>query len=499
MTTIVQVKTTRITIAGFEVEISRVEGLSSKLSLAFCRRSLVLAACLAAATLLLSISLPETAAAAIRNTGGDTCKNSVHISILLKQEKAQLLRAKHRMPSVPAKVVRRIRGRIDQLRRDLKCKPVSSSSAINLPSDPVATPENQVATPETIPPPSADSPSSETSPGVETEHPKVPLSVAVKGNQLVDGNGDTVLLHGVNLSGTMWSCLNGKAFASPIDDAALASMIAWHVNAVRIPMNEDCWLGINGAPTNVDAYHAEIRDFVERLNALGIYVILDLHWNAPGTTLAHLGVGFEGEFEMADLNHAPAFWESVASYFKDDPAVLFDLFNEPFGISWSCWREGCHAPRGFQTAGMQRLVEAVRSTGATQPVMVAGLQRASLAGEEWLRNRPLDPAGQLVASIHAYGVLGGYPANIGVVAKQVPVVMSEIGEKDCADKALDNLLPWADSNGVSYLAWAWYTGDCSKGPALISNYSGTPTPYGIGFREHLVHTFPAPSPPSTGL
>ena len=297
----------------------------------------------------------------------------------------------------------------------------------------------------------------------------------------------------------MWSCLYGKAFASPINDAALASMIAWHINAVRIPMNEDCWLGINGAPTNIDAYHAEIKNFVERLNALGIYVILDLHWSAPGTILAHPGPGFGSFFEMADADHAPAFWESVASYFKENHAMLFDLFNEPFGISWSCLREGCFAPRGFQAAGMQKLIEAVRNTGATQPVMVAGLRSASLAGNEWLRSQPKDPAGQLVASIHAYDVLGNYAANIGVVAKQVPVVMSEIGEKDCADKALDNLLPWADSNGVSYLAWAWYTGDCSKGPALISNYSGTPTPYGIGFREHLIHTFPAPSPPSPGL
>lgn len=318
----------------------------------------------------------------------------------------------------------------------------------------------------------------------------------MSGNHLVNAAGTAVTLHGVNLSGTMWKCLGGKAFASPIDEASLASMVAWHINAVRIPMNEDCWLGINGAPTNVDAYHAELKDFVDRLHSLGLYAILDLHWSAPGATLSHLGVGFEGEFEMADADHSPAFWESVASYFKEDHAVLFDLFNEPFGVSWSCWRKGCWAPRGFETAGMQQLVEAVRRTGANQPVMVSGLGWASEAGEAWLRNRPVDPDGQLVAAVHAYGVLGNYHANLGIVAEQVPVVMSEVGEKDCTHTALDTLLPWADRNGVSYLAWAWYTGNCSTGPALISDYSGTPTPYGIGFREHLVGTFPAPLPPS---
>jgi hypothetical protein len=224
-----------------------------------------------------------------------------------------------------------------------------------------------------------------------------------------------------------------------------------------------------------------------------MYVILDLHWSAPGTILSHLGPGFEGQFEMADADHAPAFWESVASYFADDHAMLFDLFNEPFGISWSCWREGCWAPRGFKTAGMNDLVDAVRRVGATQPILVGGLNWASQGGAEWLRNRPIDPAGQLVASIHAYGVLGNFHLNAGVIAEQVPVVMSEIGEKDCADYSLERLMPWADENGVSYLAWAWYTGDCASGPALISDYSGTPTPYGIGFREHLRLTFPAPT------
>jgi len=51
-----------------------------------------------------------------------------------------------------------------------------------------------------------------------------------------------------------------------------------------------------------------------------------------------------------------------------DPALLFDLYNEPHDISWSCWRYGCATPDGWQTAGMETLVNVVRSAGATQPV-----------------------------------------------------------------------------------------------------------------------------------
>jgi endoglucanase len=317
------------------------------------------------------------------------------------------------------------------------------------------------------------------------------LAIAVNGNHLVNGSRQIVTLHGVNISGTQWQCLVGRAFDSPNDEASIAAIAAWHANAVRIPLNEDCWLGINGVRESSARYHAEIRSYVDRLHAHGLYAILDLHWNAPGTTLSHIGEAYSGYFGMADEDHAPAFWSSLAAYFKHDHAILFDLFNEPSDISWSCWRNGCVAPRGFQTAGMQQLVNAVRATGATQPVMVGGLEKASLDGQAWLANRPEDPAGQLVASAHVYGEssVAAFNSNLLVVAERFPLVLGEVGEKNCADNDLDVLLPWADHRGISYLAWDWFVGSCSD-PSLIVDYHGTPTSYGAGYREHLVQNFP---------
>lgn len=327
----------------------------------------------------------------------------------------------------------------------------------------------------------------------EDEKPKE-LSIAVNGNNLVNGDGKAVTLHGVNISGTEWQCLYGHAFYGPHNEESIAAIAAWHVNAVRIPLNEDCWLGINGAPTDVNVFHEEIRDYVEQLHAHGMYAILDLHWSAPGNILSHLGPGFEGYFEMADETHAPAFWASVASYFKEDHAVLFDLFNEPKGISWSCWLNGCVAPRGYQTAGMQQLVDVVREAGATQPIMAGGLESASELGNGWLDNHPVDPIDQLVASVHVYdeNSINRFNTNIGVVASKFPVVAGELGETDCSDKDLQAFLPWADEHGVSYVAWAWFVGSCTGYPSLISEYNGTPTNYGIGYREHLLAKFPAP-------
>jgi endoglucanase len=313
-----------------------------------------------------------------------------------------------------------------------------------------------------------------------------PLQIAVYGNHLINGAGRPATLRGVNISGTEWQCLSGRAFAGPSDEASIAAIAAWQVNTVRIPLNEDCWLGINGAPGDVDAYRETMRDYVERLHINGLYAILDLHWNAPGDAKAQSGQ------VMADADHSPDFWTSVASYFKDDPAVLFDLYNEPRDISWSCWRDGCD-DSGFRVAGMQQLVNAVRTAGATQPVMVGGLGWASQLGQAWLQNRPSDPARQMVAAIHIYNQrdIGYFNAEIGSVATQFPVVVGEIGEMDCGHGALDAFLPWADSRGVSYLAWAWYVGDCADYPSLIADYGGTPTDFGVGYRNHLLTSPPA--------
>jgi Cellulase (glycosyl hydrolase family 5) len=60
----------------------------------------------------------------------------------------------------------------------------------------------------------------------------------------------------------------------------------------------------------------------------------------------------------ADADHSPKFWSSVATYFKANPAVVFDLYNEPHVGSWACWRDGCTSSAGWRTAGMQALVNA---------------------------------------------------------------------------------------------------------------------------------------------
>jgi len=73
-------------------------------------------------------------------------------------------------------------------------------------------------------------------------------TVSVRGNHLISSKGKVVRMTGVNRSGAEYACAEGWGiWDGPTNtNSAVQAIAAWHVNAVRIPLNEDCWLGING-------------------------------------------------------------------------------------------------------------------------------------------------------------------------------------------------------------------------------------------------------------
>lgn len=313
-----------------------------------------------------------------------------------------------------------------------------------------------------------------------------PSALSVEGNELVNAEGETVVLNGFNRTGTEWPCIHGWGFIDgPSDDAAIDLMASWEPNTIRVPMNQQCWLGYGETTPEWtgENYRAFIEDWVTRITEAGMYAVLDLHWSSPGTETA------EGQQQMADADNSPDFWASVAERFKDNPAVLYDLYNEPHDISDECWRDGCTVDAGWEAAGMQDLVDAVRSTGATQPVIVTCNWWGNGCGG-YLDHMPTDPEGNLVASVHVYEQTGCntqvcWDADVAPIAAAVPTVFGEFGDAGCNHDWSDLLIDWADARGIGWTAWSWYP-SCDM-PGLISDWDGTPTGYGEGIKEALAN------------
>ena len=332
----------------------------------------------------------------------------------------------------------------------------------------------------------------------------------VSGNKLVNAHGQRVVLHGVNRSSGQYACVQGWGiWSGPMNQASVTAMKGWGVNAVRVPLNEACWNGesyVKAAYRGTN-YRRAVEAYVSLLRRNGLVAILDLHWSDgayTGSSSACSSAQAVCQKPMPDAAESIPFWTSVARAFQGNDAVIFDLFNEPYpektpgdaADGWSCWLHGGTC-RGisYPVAGMQSLVNAIRSADAKNVIMLGGLAWANDL-TEWLQHEPSDPDHNLVASWHSYSfnscsAPSCWGTQIAPVIAKVPVIVGELGEKDCADTYIDPLLKWLDGRLTSYLAWSWNVGgSCASGPSLITSYDGTPTGYGSGYRSHLLSLSP---------
>ena len=317
----------------------------------------------------------------------------------------------------------------------------------------------------------------------------------VQGNKILNAQGQNVILHGVNRSGFEQGCssYNTMFGEGPLDQAAVDAIKSWRSNVVRVTLNEDCWLGINGVPAAFAGtnYQTAVKNWVNLLTQNGLYAIVDLHWSAPGTTLA------TGQQPMPDMDHSPTYWTQVATTFKNNPGVIFDPYNEPYPDSnrdttaaWTCWRDGGTCPGvPFQAAGMQTLVNAIRNTGATNLILLGGVQYSNTF-TQWIQYKPTDPQNNLAASWHVYEftwcvTVSCYDSNVGTLAASFPLVAEEVGVDNCDATWFTTLLNWLDAKGIGYLAWTWNIWGGCNAIALISDYTGTPTQYGLIYKNHL--------------
>jgi len=362
----------------------------------------------------------------------------------------------------------------------------------------------------------------------------------------VDGSGKTVQLRGVNVSGLETYAVQGWSPNDPWGGQApnFTAIKSWGINAIRVPLNEASWNGgtcvdnggfsatvVNGNrvqdtpgqvinPDPGGNYHAAVAAVVSQATAAGLYVILDLHLTAPGTACP------ETQNAMADADHSVTFWSSVAATYKNNANVIFELFNEPFldqtsledNTPWADLINGHGTLSSYITqgnpsivnytwnnAGMQQMLNAIRAAGANNVILTSTLAYSSSMGG-WLDNHPTDTLNpsQVGAVWHAYPSSSGSslvdcigtastcsPADFasvqGILAAGYPVVITEFGDPigGSGSPLSQVLLPWADTNGVSYMGWTWDVWPGVNQFVLITDSSGTPTAgYGTYVKAH---------------
>lgn len=316
----------------------------------------------------------------------------------------------------------------------------------------------------------------------------LPSELHISGNQLQTKDGQSIWLQGVCIDSLQWSEAGEHILQSiPV------AIRDWKSNVIRLPVTEEFWFG-RGKYQNDGGigYRKLIDSAIAAAAAQKVYVALDLHrFGAP-------------------LPEHIEFWKDAATRYKNHPAVLFELFNEPHSISWQVWRDGGplkNQPKregviaennqkvvADTTPGMQAMVDAVRATGAKNVLIVGGLDWSyDLSGI--LNGYALKDGGGngIVYSTHVYPWKSGWQKAFIDAAAKYPIFMGEVG---CIRAWEDfSFIPpgsrkenvtmpgctWhSDMLGVIQkhkLNWTAFSFHPTCGPNAITDWSYTPSPF----------------------
>jgi hypothetical protein len=336
----------------------------------------------------------------------------------------------------------------------------------------------------------------------------------VQGNTILGSDGKPYLFHGIGRDSLEYDCrgdgfFDAQHLAYMGSGTNTSSGTYWYANTVRLPLSESYWL--NGQPAQQCTsaqYQSLLKTSIDILTSLHLNVIIDLQWTDAGGQAAGGGAAWQ----MPD-NDSVSFWKQVATIYTGYSNVLFELFNEPHPGHWSCWAAPCAITNDtswvsdcvctqtftYQSVGMQALVDAVRSTGAANLVLIGGMNWGYDLSQ--IATYPITGT-NVVYDTHPYPYTEKQPANwdasFGNISNTYAVISAESGEYDCGTSYMSQLLSYFDAHKIGWIGWSWVSaGSICKYPQLITDYSGMPSAHlGIFIYQHLrgYASVPAPIP-----
>jgi uncharacterized protein (TIGR03437 family) len=320
-----------------------------------------------------------------------------------------------------------------------------------------------------------------------------------QGNQIVDSTGQAIVLRGAEIPGlnlTGVSPAMQAIYDQTLSPTTFSTMRQrFNMNALRLPIASS----IAGRDP---LYLGRVATIVKQANVAGLVVIL-------------------AEYGPSNLPFASEidFWHTWASYFKDNPLLVFDVFNEPASTSvppdWRFWLHGDADSRSsLGPVGMQALVNAIRSAGAQQLIAVQGFRDSEFLGFDASFAVP-DP--NIIYEVHPWFAHGFYKdvtdadrdAHFGFLAKQFPILAGEWGfipgedsancralptDPDAAEQIIKATLAYFESRQISWTYASFLPGDLFIDFSdyyrtdLVEPWTcGGGTPKGLGLGEPVMY------------
>ncbi|HSX98144.1 MAG TPA: glycoside hydrolase family 5 protein, partial [Streptomyces sp.] len=170
----------------------------------------------------------------------------------------------------------------------------------------------------------------------------------VCGTKLCNQQGKAIQLRGMSTHGLQWysQCVtNGSLNALATD---------WRADVLRVSM----YVQEGGYETDPRRFTDLVHAVIEQATARGMYAIVDWHMLDPGDP-------------HQNLARAKTFFSEIAQRHRDKNNVLYEIANEPSGVSWS--RVKSYA---------EQLIPVIRAKDPNTPILVGTRAWSSLGVSE---------------------------------------------------------------------------------------------------------------------
>ena len=248
--------------------------------------------------------------------------------------------------------------------------------------------------------------------------------LSVNGKNIVDQNGDIVVLRGMSLFWSQWggAYYNAETIKWLRDD--------WKCTIVRASMGIEG----NGFLDNPEQEYAKVKTVIEACIDLGIYVLIDWH----------------DHHAENHIEEAKAFFNRVSMDYGSYPNVIYEIYNEPLAVSW----------KDVLKPYSEEIINTIRSNDQDN-IIVVGTPNWSQDVEDVI-NEQINST-NIAYSLHYYSSTHKQELRdkaLLAINAGIPIFVSEWGMSEASGNGIidmESLNIWAkflEDNNLSWCNWS---------------------------------------------
>ncbi|WP_446042047.1 cellulase family glycosylhydrolase [Streptomyces sp. SID1121] len=292
---------------------------------------------------------------------------------------------------------------------------------------------------------SVDTPGGPGGPGGPSANTPAGINGRLKvcGTKLCNQYGKPIQLRGMSSHGTQWygQCLTGGSLDALAKD--------WNADVLRV----STYVQEGGYETDPRRFTDLVQSLIEQATARGLYVIVDWHQLTPG-----------------DPNHnlarAKTFFTEIAQRHRDKTNLLYEIANEPNGVSWSKIKSYA-----------EQLIPVVRQQDPNTPILVGTRAWSSLgvsdgSSESEITAGPVNAA-NIMYTFHFYAAShdAEYLDTLSRAADKLPLFVTEFGTQNSAGEGANDFTMskrYLDLMAAKKISWVnWNFSDDERSGAVF--------------------------------